>query len=247
MKTKVIPSRLLDQFRKESYQGTERELIEAAPRLAQKLGIKELRLEGFTGNTVLYQGSDGKFVRAGYSIDHAKGEILLENFATVMVDDVSVVKENRRDLTKMMEALLSEDGTKTAEAALDSYLGRKTHLKECTEDVVVSDPIPAKPTHTENEIKANALRKLVQEALGTAALFEVETVVGSISKKLQLENNNMSGVDNFADGSEMGNTPSVSQVVLLGVKSPNMLGIVADSPATPPGEGEVSQILGRTA
>lgn len=225
MKTKVVPSTLLSQFRKESFYGKERELRESAPDLAAQLGVKSLKLYEFNETTALFEADNGHFLRAGYEIDHGDGKITFDQFADVVVDDVALIRENHKDLSSVIACLL-EDDQDTADALFDQYLDRKLNIHESSEEHLIPTPEPVEDTQIdESEIKRSTLRQAVQEALGTAALFDTESTVGAVSKKLQIENS-MGGV--VANADKAPGNGDVSQITLSLVDTKKLSQIVYD-------------------
>lgn len=211
MQTKVVPSTLLSRFREEGFHGRERELKAAEEQLAERLGLEKLSLHSFNETTAIYEAPNGHYVRAGYKINRNKGEVFFAEFADLRVNNQSLQRENREDLSKLVGSLLDED-TSTAEQVLQKYLERRRVIKEATEDVLVTpkEDIPQGPG--EEEIRASNIRQAVQEALGTAALFEMESVVGGAAKKVGIDFNTMKNAAQQAS-KEYGSEP-VQQITL---------------------------------
>lgn len=131
MKRKLIHQEVFDEIKSKSLTHAQYELTEAQDILANALGLDSVVLESFGAEDVIFEGSDGTYIRANYSI--GKNQIRLENIEQLVIDEESVKAKGRASLGKIVEALL-DDNKKLADELFESYVSSPAGKAVLTEE-----------------------------------------------------------------------------------------------------------------
>lgn len=119
MKRRLINYEVFERIEKDSLSAAEKELVEAAPILAQALQLEDIRLHCYSGDDVVYEAVDGSFVHANYQL--REGFVEFDNVEQLVINEESENQKSRELLGKMVDALLQSDDKK-ADAAFDEWL-----------------------------------------------------------------------------------------------------------------------------
>ena len=129
MRRKLIKQDAFDKITNESVTTAERELVEAAPILAQAIGKGPLTLHCFNEATAVYKTGVDTFVHAGYGI---KNEAIdFTNIEELVIEESTRKDKMRSTLSEMIDAVLQDDNA-TAKDLFTNYLGmvRWSEFKE---------------------------------------------------------------------------------------------------------------------
>lgn len=107
MKRKLIHQEVFDAIKSKSLTNAQCELSEAQDIIADVLGLYSVTLESFGAEDVVFEASDGSYIRANYSVDDKN--IKLENIEQLVIDKESVKVKGRESLKKIVEALLDKN------------------------------------------------------------------------------------------------------------------------------------------
>lgn len=119
MKRKLIDFNTFEKISNESVLNAEYELQEAADVVARALDIDFLELNGFTGETVLYETLDNTYVHAGYKLD--KDSVTFDNIEELVINEETEKSKAKEILGKMVDSLL-EGQENAAEKLFSDYL-----------------------------------------------------------------------------------------------------------------------------
>ena len=120
MKRKLIHQDVFDAIKSKSLTNAQYELSEAQDIIADALGLYSVTLESFGAEDVIFEGSDGTYIRANYAIDNK--QIKLENIEQLVIDEESIKAKGRESLGKIVEALL-DNNKELADELFESYIG----------------------------------------------------------------------------------------------------------------------------
>lgn len=129
MRRKLIKQDAFDKITNESVTTAERELVEAAPILAQALGKGQLSLHCFNESVAVYKTSNDTFVHAGFGI---KNEAIdFTNIEELVIEESTRKDKMRSTLSEMIDSVLGDDHA-TAKDLFTNYLGmvRWSEFKE---------------------------------------------------------------------------------------------------------------------
>ena len=130
MKRKLINYDVFERMQKDALSTAEGELKAVSDVLEKKLGVEGVRLCSFGDGNVLYETRDGTFVHANYQLKNDR--VVLDNIEQLVIDEETEGTKTRDILSKMVDAVLSEDSG-TADALFRDYLSvpsMKRMLKE---------------------------------------------------------------------------------------------------------------------
>lgn len=119
MKRKLIHQDVFDAIKSKSLTNAQYELSEAQDIIADALGLYSVTLESFGAEDVIFEGSDGTYIRADYAIDNK--QIKLENIEQLVIDEESIKAKGRESLGKIVEALL-DNNKELADELFESYI-----------------------------------------------------------------------------------------------------------------------------
>src|SRR5579859_3149263 len=177
MKRRIVKYDTFAEIKENSMANSMKELIEAEEHLSRTLDIGDLKLSSFDESSVIYEHSDGTYLRANYSID--KNKIHFDDIEQLVIDEESEKQESRDAVRKMVEAIL-DDNEVEANKSLEKYLEltSKRYQREhtiCTEAVIEegaarlygspsrtkgkSTPVISYRTGSKDPVKVRAARK----------------------------------------------------------------------------------------
>ena len=87
MKRRLINYDTFSHMSKESVLNSEYELQEAANVMSKALGIDNLKLHGFTNETVLFETSDNSFIHASYKVNN--DAVTFDNIEELVINEES--------------------------------------------------------------------------------------------------------------------------------------------------------------
>jgi hypothetical protein len=119
MKRKLIQYDVFERIQKDAISTAEGELKAVAPILEKKLGIESVRLCSFGDGHVLYETRDGNFIHATYQLKN--DNVVLDNIEQLVIDEETEQAKTKEILSRMVDALLSEDSP-TADSLFKDYL-----------------------------------------------------------------------------------------------------------------------------
>lgn len=119
MKRKLIDFNTFEQISKESVLNAEYELQEAADVVARALDIDFLELNGFTGETVLFETLDDSYIHANYDIK--ADSITFDNIEELVINEETEKVKAKELLGKMVDSLL-EGQEAEAESLFSDYV-----------------------------------------------------------------------------------------------------------------------------
>ena len=129
MRRKLIKQDAFDRITNESITTAERELVEAAPILAQALGKGQLALHCFNESTAVFKTDKDTFVHAGYGV---KNEAIdFTNIEELVIEESTRKDKMRSTISEMIDSVLQDDHAK-AKDLFENYLGmvRWSEFKE---------------------------------------------------------------------------------------------------------------------
>ena len=129
MRRKLIKQDAFDRITNESVTTAERELVEAAPILAQALGKGQLALHCFNESIAVYKTEKDTYVHAGFGI---KNEAIdFTNIEELVIEESTRKDKMRSTLSEMIDSVLQDDHAKAGDL-FENYLGmvRWSEFKE---------------------------------------------------------------------------------------------------------------------
>lgn len=132
MKRKLVDFAVFNEMNNSSITTAIKELVEAEEHLARALDVDELKVKSFNEATVIYEQSDGTFLRANYAVKNDR--IFFEDVQQLIVDQDSEKKESKSFLRSMLEAIL-EDNDVEANKNFGKYmdLASRRYKRECAQ------------------------------------------------------------------------------------------------------------------
>lgn len=131
MKRKLIHQEVFDELKNKSLTNAQYELSEAQDIIANALGLDSVVVESFGAEDVMFEGSDGTYIRANYSLTNK--QIKLENIEQLVIDEQSVKAKGREALGKIVEALL-DNNKKLADELFENYTNSPAGKSVLTEE-----------------------------------------------------------------------------------------------------------------
>jgi len=133
MKRKLVDYEVFEKMRETSLTTTVKELIEAEEHLARALEVEELKLNSFDESTVIYESSDGNYIRASYDVN--KKNVQFDDVEQLVINEESEKEEGRKILRSMLESIL-DNKKGEAESQFEQYMNLQSrrYKRECAED-----------------------------------------------------------------------------------------------------------------
>ena len=119
MKRKLINYDVFERIQKDALSSAEGELKAAAPILEKKLGVDSVRLSSYGDGHALYETRDGTFIHTNYQLKNDR--VVLDNIEQLVIDEETEQVKSRDILSKMIDAVLSEDKV-SADTLFANYL-----------------------------------------------------------------------------------------------------------------------------
>ena len=119
MKRKLVPYEVFAKMKENSLTTAVKELVEAEDHLARILDVDELKLKSFDETTVIYEQSDGSFLKANYSV--SKDAVNFDDVEELVIDEETERTASRNIVKDMLEAIL-DDNEVEANKFFEKYL-----------------------------------------------------------------------------------------------------------------------------
>jgi hypothetical protein len=107
MKRKLVEYEVFEKMTENSLTAAIKELVEAEEHLARALNTDALKLKSFNESTVIYENSDGNYVRANYNV--AEKKVSFDDIEELVIDENSQKEQARNILRNMLEAILDDN------------------------------------------------------------------------------------------------------------------------------------------
>jgi hypothetical protein len=119
MKRKLINYDVFERIQKDALSAAEGELKAVSTILEKKLGVDSVKLNSYGDGHVLYETRDGTYIHANYQLKN--NSVILENIEQLVVDEETEQTTAKDILSKMIDAVLSEDKV-AADSLFNNYL-----------------------------------------------------------------------------------------------------------------------------
>jgi hypothetical protein len=132
MKRKLVEYEVFEKMRENSLTKAVKELIEAEEHLARALDVDGLKMSSFNKSTVIYETTNGSYIRANFTVDDKK--VSFDDIEELVIDEDSQREKSRSILKNMLEAIL-DDNEVEANSLFEKYMAiqSKNHKRESVE------------------------------------------------------------------------------------------------------------------
>jgi hypothetical protein len=209
MKRKLINYDVLERTIKDSLSEAEHELTGAAPILAKALGVNNIRLNCYGPNSVLFEATDGSYIRASFGIN--KQNIVFENIEQLVVDEETEKAKTKDTLSKVLDSIL-EDHKEAADALFDDYMKMPVVKRNLTEGKKCCNK--AKKKKMDGDVEADKkedLDKKLEFAIqkGKGLVKEWATIAKNVLDYVTFKEHGPTFRDSLSQKDEKGNVVSL--------------------------------------